>query len=65
MLFIFLRGELNMCKENCSTCIEDKSCCNGVYRPIFNLCDKCVNEYDCNHRDCSEDCEDYYSVDQL
>lgn len=24
-----------MCKENCDTCIEDKSCCNGVYRPLL------------------------------
>lgn len=56
---------MEMCKENCDTCIEDKSCCNGMYHPIFNLCDKCVNEYGCSHRDYSDDCEDYYSVDQL
>lgn len=23
-----------MCNENCDTCIEDKSCCNGVYRTL-------------------------------
>lgn len=27
-----------MCEENCDTCIEDKSCCNGVYRPMFGMC---------------------------
>ena len=25
---------MEMCKENCDTCIEDKSCCNGVYRTL-------------------------------
>ena len=24
----------NMCKENCDKCLEDKSCCSGVYRPL-------------------------------
>lgn len=23
-----------MCKENCDKCVEDKGCCNGVYRPL-------------------------------
>lgn len=23
-----------MCNENCDICIEDKSCCNGVYRML-------------------------------
>lgn len=23
-----------MCKENCSECLQDKSCCDGVYYPL-------------------------------
>ena len=45
-----------MCKENCDTCLEDDSCCNGSYSPLVESF-----RYDCKHaRDCIDSMEVFY-----
>ena len=45
-----------MCKENCDTCLEDKSCCNGSYSPLVESF-----RYDCKHAcDCIDSMEVFY-----
>ena len=41
-----------MCKENCSECLEDKSCCNGIYHTL---------DEDTFHR-LLEPCDEFYDV---
>lgn len=37
-----------MCKENCSECLQDKSCCDGVYYPLVESCrDDCIHADEC------------------
>lgn len=54
---------MEMCNENCDTCIEDKSCCNGVYRPLFSPCIWCENAHGCDHRYHSDECREYLFID--
>lgn len=50
-----------MCKENCSECLQDKSCCDGVYYPLVESCrDDCIHADECG----CEGMYQYYEVEE-
>lgn len=52
-----------MCKENCDKCLQDKSCCDGVYYPLFYPCSNCINAAGTCSDYFRDGCEDYWPVD--
>lgn len=50
-----------MCKENCDKCLQNKSCCDGVYYPLVESCrDDCIHADECG---CEGMCQ-YYEVEE-
>lgn len=50
-----------MCKENCDKCLQDKSCCNGVFHSLVETCrNDCIYADECG---CEGICQ-FYEVEE-
>lgn len=50
-----------MCSEDCNNCLEDKSCCSGVFHPLIESCrDDCVHAIECG---CEGMCQ-FYEIEE-